>query len=60
VERAVGEAAPLHRVGALLLDTAPLRASLRSEVAAWKAAFAKNLHRKGADDLRVGSISSEN
>lgn len=56
----MGEAAPLHRVGALLLDTAPLRASLRSEVAAWKAAFAKNLHRKGADDLRVGSISSEN
>lgn len=57
VERAVAEIAPAHRAGTLLrADTAPLRASLRAEAAAWKAAFAKNLHRKGADDLHVSGL----
>ena len=53
VERAVADAAPSYRTGALNLDTAPLRASLKAEAAAWKSAFARNLHSKGAEDLRV-------
>jgi len=57
VERAVADIAPAHRAGTLLsADTGPLRASLKAEAAAWKAAFAKNLHRKGADDLHVSVL----
>lgn len=37
----------------------PLKASLRSEAAAWKAAFARNLHRKGAEDLKVGGMGRQ-
>ena len=42
-----------HSVGTLHIETGPLKASLRAEAAAWKAQFAKNLHRKGLDDLQV-------
>ena len=42
-----------HSVGTLHIETAPLKASLRAEAAAWKAQFAKNLHKKGLDDLQV-------
>ena len=42
-----------HRVGALHVETALLKASLLAEAAAWKAQFAKNLHKKGLDDLKV-------
>lgn len=58
VELAVAEATPLYRAGALELDAAPLRASLTAEAAAWKAAFARNLHSKGAEDLRVRFATS--
>ena len=44
---------PSHSVGTLHIETVPLKASLRAEAAAWKAQFAKNLHKKGLDDLQV-------
>lgn len=44
----------MHNIGALCLDTQPLKYSLKSEAASWKAQFAKNLHKKGSEDLRVG------
>ncbi len=43
----------MHNIGALSLDTQPLKYSLKSEAASWKAQFAKNLHKKGSDDLKV-------
>lgn len=52
-EQAVAEIEAEHAVGPLLLDTAPLKASLKAEAAAWKSTFAKNLHNKGAEDLKV-------
>lgn len=53
LEQEISAIAPAHPIGPLSLETQPLRASLRSEAAAWKAQFARNLHRKGADDLRA-------
>ena len=44
---------PSHSMGTLYIETSPLKASLRAEGAAWKAQFAKNLHKKGLDDLQV-------
>ena len=44
---------PSHSVGTLNIETILLKASLRAEAAAWKAQFAKNLHKKGLDDLQV-------
>ena len=54
-EREVGAVISLHNIGALALDTAPLKASLRAEAAAWKTQFAKNLQKQGASDLAVWS-----
>ena len=53
VEQAVAALPPSHAIGALCLDIGPLKGSLRAEAASWKAQFAKNLHAKGAADLRV-------
>ena len=44
---------PVHNIGALSLDTQPLKYSLKSEAVAWKNQFAKNLHKKGSEDLKV-------
>ena len=44
---------PSHSAGTLHIETGPLKASLRAEAAACKAQFAKNLHKKGLDDLQV-------
>ena len=52
-EQAVAAIPFSHSVGTLHVETAPLKASLRAEAAAWKAQFAKNLHKKGLDDLQV-------
>jgi hypothetical protein len=54
VEQAVAALAASTPLGPLLLDAAPLKASLRSEAAAWKSAFARKLHGKGAENLTVG------
>lgn len=39
--------------GSLSLETAPLKNSLRSEAASWKAQFAQNLHKQCAEDLKA-------
>ena len=54
VEGAVGAIPSAHTIGALSLELDPLKGSLKAEAASWKAQFAKNLHAKGAEDLRVG------
>lgn len=43
----------MHNLGALSLDSQPLRHSLRAEAAAWKAHFTRNIHAKAAADLAV-------
>ena len=43
----------MSTIGCLCVETAPLKASLRAEAAAWKSQFAKNLHKQGFTDLSV-------
>ena len=43
--------APVHNIGALCLDTQPLKLALRAEAAAWKTQFATNLHAHGKEQL---------
>jgi hypothetical protein len=45
--------APCPCPGSLSLETAPLKNSLRSEAASWKAQFAQNLHRQCSEDLKA-------
>ena len=54
LEQAVAEIAPKHDIGSLTLDSQPLKHSLRADAASWKAQFARNLHKQGAQDLKVG------
>ena len=51
VEREIAHIAPVHNIGALSLETAPLKYSLRSEAAAWKAQYAQNLHEQAKQQL---------
>jgi hypothetical protein len=44
IEREIARIAPVHNIGALSLETAPLKYSLRSEAASWKAMYGLNLH----------------
>ena len=44
---------PLKKTGCLRLDAAPLTAALKAAAAAAKGAFAGNLHKQGADELRA-------
>ena len=55
VENEIGQIAAVHQIGSLSLETGPLRASLKSEAASWKAQFARNLHKQGSDDLKVSN-----
>ena len=56
VEHEIAHIAPVHNIGALSLETAPLKYSLRSEAAAWKAQYAQNLHAQAK--LKLEQISS--
>lgn len=53
VEQAVAAVPGSQTLGPLVLETQPLKSSLKSEAASWKAQFARNLHRQGADDLKA-------
>jgi len=53
LEGEVSAITPSHTIGALRLHTRPLRASLKALAAAWKTAFAKNLHSQALEDLRA-------
>ena len=53
VEREISHIPPVHNIGALSLETAPLKYSLRSEAAAWKALFGQHLHSLAAEELEA-------
>jgi hypothetical protein len=43
----------VHTLGALCLDSQPLKASLKTEAAAWKEHFSSTIHRRAHADLLV-------
>lgn len=49
--------APVHNLGALSLDSQPLKYSLRAEAANWKVAFSKTIHKRASRDLLVSGMS---
>ena len=51
VEQQISKISPVQNIGALSLETAPLKNSLRSEAAAWKAQYAQNLHAQAVEAL---------
>ena len=51
VEAEITKIAPVHNIGALSLETGPLKSSLMSEANAWKAQYAQNLHRQARTEL---------
>ena len=53
VEQRIGAVPAARNIGALTLETQPLKAALRAEAASWKAQFARNLQKQSAEDLRV-------
>jgi dynein heavy chain len=53
VETDVSAIAGVHNIGALSLETLPLKTSLKAEAASWKAQFALNLHKQGSEDLKA-------
>ena len=51
VESEIQKIAPVHNIGALSLETAPLKSSLKSEAASWKAQYSQNLHEQAKQEL---------
>lgn len=52
IQNEVDQLQNTHTLGSLCLETQPLKHSLKSEAASWKARFSKNLHEKGEEDLK--------
>ena len=44
IESHIQRIAPVHNIGALSLETAPLKYSLKSEASSWKSQYSENLH----------------
>jgi hypothetical protein len=53
IETDVNCIASVHNIGALSLETMPLKTSLKAEAASWKAQFAHNLHKQCSEDLKA-------
>mmetsp|Transcript_5388 Transcript_5388/g.12712 ORF Transcript_5388/g.12712 Transcript_5388/m.12712 type:complete len:4322 (-) Transcript_5388:507-13472(-) len=53
IETEVSNIASVHNIGALSLETVPLKTSLKAEAASWKAQFAHNLHKQCSEDLKA-------
>lgn len=53
VEKAVTAILPTYVIGPLCVENGALKANLKAEATAWKAQFARNLHKKGKDKLQV-------
>ena len=51
IEASIQKIAPVHNIGALSLETAPLKYSLKSEAAAWKSQYSQNLHAQAKKEL---------
>ena len=60
IEREVSKIAPVHNIGALSLETSPLKYSLRSEATAWKALFGRHLHEKASAELEACTLMMAN
>lgn len=43
----------VNNIGALSLETMPLKNSLKAEAVSWKTQFAQNLHKQCSDDLKA-------
>lgn len=52
IETEVAAIASINNIGALSLETLPLKNSLKSEAMTWKTQFAVNLHRQCSEDLK--------
>ena len=53
LEREIAHISPVHNIGALSLESAPLKYSLRSEALAWKALYGQNLHEQAKGILEA-------
>ncbi|GBG77441.1 hypothetical protein CBR_g23890 [Chara braunii] len=53
IETEIANIPAVHHIGALSLETQPMKYSLKAEAASWKAQFAKNLHHQAYEDLKV-------
>ncbi len=53
IEQEISQVPPTHNIGSLALETQPLKYSLKSEAASWKAQYAKNLHKQGSEELKT-------
>lgn len=53
IEQEISQVAPMHNINSLALETQPLKYSLKSEAASWKAQYAKNLHKQGSEELKA-------
>jgi dynein heavy chain len=53
IENDVNGIAGVHNIGALSLETLPLKTSLKNEAGSWKAQFAQNLHKQCSEDLKA-------
>jgi len=53
IEAQIQKIAPVHNIGALSLETAPLKYSLKSEASSWKAQYSQNLHEQAKRELDV-------
>lgn len=49
----VANITPVSNIGALSLETMPLKNSLKAEAVSWKTQFAQNLHKQCSDDLKA-------
>ncbi len=56
IEQAVTAISSTYAIGPLWIETTALKANLIAEAAAWKAHFARNLHKKGKEDLQVSIL----
>ncbi len=52
IENEINSIAGVHNIGALSLETLPLKTSLKNEAGSWKAQFAQNLHKQCSEDLK--------
>ncbi|PNH08753.1 Dynein gamma chain, flagellar outer arm [Tetrabaena socialis] len=53
IENEVAGIASVNNIGALSLETMPLKSSLKAEAVSWKTQFAQNLHKQCSDDLKA-------
>ncbi|GFR42148.1 hypothetical protein Agub_g3000 [Astrephomene gubernaculifera] len=53
IETEVANIHGVNNIGALSLETMPLKNSLKAEAVSWKTQFAQNLHKQCSDDLKA-------